>query len=83
MTLTGTGDGLLLTIVDSGRGFDATAATGRDGLGLASMRERVNLVGGELTVTSAPGHGATIRVRVPITQADHSETAAPARVGVG
>jgi PAS domain S-box-containing protein len=67
VTLTGTKGGLLLTIADSGRGFDAADATIRHGLGLASMRERVNLIGGELTVTSDASYGTTICVRVPIT----------------
>jgi signal transduction histidine kinase len=58
--LTGTGDALLLTIADAGRGFDEATATGQSGLGLASMRERLHLINGELTLRSQPGHGATI-----------------------
>ena len=65
VTLTGINGALLLTIADSGRGFDATVTT-MGGVGLASMRERVHLIGGELTVTSDPGRGTTIGVRAPV-----------------
>ena len=37
------------------------------GYGLPGMRERAELVGGELTVDSTPGHGATLRLTVPLT----------------
>jgi PAS domain S-box-containing protein len=66
VTLTGTEDALLVTIVDTGRGFDEASATVQRGLGLASMRERLHLIAGELTVRSDSGHGATIIARVPI-----------------
>jgi signal transduction histidine kinase len=56
-----------LSVEDDGRGFDAQAAeTGRvETWGLAGMRERASLVGGELTVDSAPGEGTRIRIRLP------------------
>ncbi len=80
VTLTGTNGELRLTIADSGRGFDASAAIDRHGLGLASMRERVHLIGGELTVMSDPGQGATIRVSVPIAEVGGKEAAGPSPV---
>ena len=55
--------GLELTVEDDGRGFDT-----RDrhrGLGLDGMAERARLVGGELTIASAPGAGTRLSVRVP------------------
>lgn len=52
-----------VTVEDDGSGFDTDAVTG--GLGLVGMRERVGLLQGELSIESAPGEGATIRVRVP------------------
>jgi len=56
-------NGFALRIKDNGTGFqpDAVNATG---LGLISMRERMNLVGGTLTITSQPGQGTTIEARV-------------------
>ena len=54
---------------DSGRGFDEAAAAGQEGLGLASMRERLRLIEGEFTVRSQPGQGTTIIASVPIPAA--------------
>ena len=67
VTLVGAGDALLLSVADSGRGFDEADAADRDGLGLASMRERLRLVGGELTISSRSGQGTTLEARVPLT----------------
>jgi len=58
-------DGLRLQVCDHGRGFDPASACGRGGLGLVSMRERLNLVGGEMTIESRPGGGTRIDVHVP------------------
>ncbi|MCC9604372.1 PAS domain-containing protein [Blastopirellula sp. JC732] len=56
-------DGLIdAEIRDWGRGFDPEA-TGRDGFGLGSMRQRAKLLGGRIQVTSAPGEGTIIRFR--------------------
>lgn len=64
-------DGVARLIVeDDGRGFDPDTpprADARDGprLGLLGIRERVSLLGGTLTVESAPGAGTTLFVQVP------------------
>lgn len=54
-----------LTIRDSGKGFDVEAVKQGNGLGLTSMRERVRLVNGTITIDSKPMGGTTIHVRVP------------------
>jgi signal transduction histidine kinase/ligand-binding sensor domain-containing protein len=53
-----------LTIVDNGAGFaaEATATRSASGFGLANIAERVRLLGGTLTVRSAPGAGTTLDV---------------------
>ncbi|HYH63885.1 MAG TPA: chemotaxis protein CheB [Urbifossiella sp.] len=51
-------------VEDDGVGFDPEAGTIR--LGLAGMRERVELVGGALEIESAPGAGTTVIARVPV-----------------
>jgi len=61
--------GLLLAVRDDGAGFDPAAPRGRRSLGLASMRERVELVGGKLRVDSVPGEGTTISAWVPAGEA--------------
>jgi len=58
---------LLLTVKDDGRGFDPQAVTESEGIGLAGMNERANLVGGRLRVRSAHGEGTEIRFEVPLT----------------
>ena len=62
-------DRLLLSICDDGRGFDVASAGGSgaapEHMGLAGMRERARLIGGRLTIASAPGKGTTIDVEVP------------------
>jgi signal transduction histidine kinase len=47
-----------LTIADDGRGFEPALA--RAGVGLASMRERIEALGGHLSIASAPGAGTTV-----------------------
>lgn len=66
VTLEGHGKGARLRISDDGRGFDPTAVqrAGRH-LGLVSMRERADGVGGRLTVQSEPGKGTVIEMEVP------------------
>jgi two-component system nitrate/nitrite sensor histidine kinase NarX len=55
-----------IEIVDDGRGFDvAETLLGHDGYGLHTMRERMELVGGTLTIDSAPGRGTRVIARLP------------------
>jgi signal transduction histidine kinase len=61
-----TSNGIHLTVRDFGRGFDAVRAMKGHGLGLTSMKERVALVGGELSIGSYPQNGTTVYVRVPL-----------------
>lgn len=56
-----------LTIADNGRGFDVHAVEGK-GIGLGSMRERVELLGGDFKVESHPGGGTCLIVRCRINQ---------------
>jgi PAS domain S-box-containing protein len=59
-------DEVLLVVEDSGTGFDPEEARRKGGLGLVSMEERVRLVGGNLSISSKPGHGTRIEVRCPL-----------------
>jgi PAS domain S-box-containing protein len=56
-----------LTVEDRGVGFDVDAAMKGRGLGLTSMRERLRLVNGELSIDSKPNRGTTVHARVPFT----------------
>ena len=69
--LHGTPELIQLTVSDTGIGFEAQDAFTRHGLGLISMRERLQLVHGELSVKSKPGAGTTIHARVPLKAAEY------------
>ncbi len=63
--LIGTPGGLELTIADDGVGFDPGAALG-SGLGLISMRERVEAVGGTFSIDANPADGTRLHVSIPL-----------------
>jgi signal transduction histidine kinase len=58
-------DGLALTIADDGVGFEVDRAVGK-GLGLISIRERLEAVSGTLEIRSKPGAGTQLDVQVPL-----------------
>ena len=72
-----------LRIEDDGCGFEVPAAgsvpvdaTGQQHWGLAGIQERVEMVGGEISITSQPGRGTLIQVYIPF-----SRSAEEARTG--
>jgi PAS domain S-box-containing protein len=69
-----------LTVSDFGEGFDAAEAIRGRGLGLTSMRERLHLVKGELSIDSAPKRGTTIHARVPLTDEGDKDESTSNRV---
>ncbi|HEX7137353.1 MAG TPA: ATP-binding protein [Vicinamibacterales bacterium] len=71
-------DTIFMRIDDQGAGFDPEALGGT-GLGLVSMRERVNHLGGRLTIGSAPGAGTRISVHLPLILSVESGAAQLAR----
>ncbi|MGR9106668.1 MAG: ATP-binding protein [Gammaproteobacteria bacterium] len=54
---------LLIEVSDNGRGFDSGAA--RSGFGLRGIRERVEGLGGETLIHTAPGRGVRIEIAIP------------------
>jgi len=72
-----------ITIEDNGCGFDPAAipatpdengpATGRHGNGLRNMRQRLDILGGQCTIRSRPGHGTTVILSVPLAPATASK----------
>ena len=57
-----------LVLSDNGSGFDPDSVIGCGGLGLVSMRERAEELGGTLTILSKPGEGTTVTVSLGLTQ---------------
>jgi signal transduction histidine kinase len=68
-------DEIHLHVRDSGVGFDLEGALRGKGLGLTSMRERVRLVNGTMTIESKPMGGTRIEVRVPLEAQHRSQRA--------
>jgi len=65
-----------LIVRDRGKGFDVGAALRGKGLGLTSMRERVRLLNGTISIDSQQSLGTSIHVRIPLEQSDSSERVA-------
>ena len=64
--LTASPEEIILTIDDSGNGFDYASGRQTRGLGLVSMEERLRMVGGTLSIRSRPGDGTHVVARAPI-----------------
>ncbi|MBW3658166.1 MAG: hypothetical protein KY457_05975 [Actinobacteria bacterium] len=65
-------DGVLrFAVVDDGSGFDVTA-TGT-GAGLQNMRDRLDALGGSVSIVSSPGQGTRLEGRIPVVAARDDE----------
>jgi len=70
---------LLLTIRDSGLGISPERLNSSSGLGLKSMAERAELLGGNLAIESVPGLGTSVHVRIPLETKPLTERYTPPR----
>lgn len=68
VTLRREGGEVVMRIRDDGRGFDTSRDRSRTSFGLLGMSERAALLGGRLSVESAPDGGTTIEVRLPVEE---------------
>jgi PAS domain S-box-containing protein len=59
-------DGVTLSVSDNGRGFATDAPRKPQSLGLMGLRERAQLLQGNIAITSVPGKGSRIEVSIPI-----------------
>jgi len=62
----GTAETVELVVRDAGAGFDVEEVKARGGLGLVSMQERINMLGGKFSIESRPGGGTKIVASVPL-----------------
>ena len=76
VSLTGSSSEIQLTVQDSGIGFDPDEAMNGRGLGLTSMKERLKLVNGELSVDSQLQRGTLVRASAPLVPSAKSAHAA-------
>ncbi|AOR73174.1 histidine kinase [Burkholderia stabilis] len=56
----------IVTIADNGQGAESDVRPGLKSFGLLGMRERAERVGGELRIETAPGHGFTVKIVMPL-----------------
>jgi signal transduction histidine kinase/streptogramin lyase len=63
---------VMLEVVDDGKGFDPETLVDEGGLGLISMRERAEKLGGWIEIRSALGEGTVIKVKLPVGDPDGS-----------
>ena len=63
-----------LSVRDDGRGITSAEASGRDSrgnhYGIETMRERVELTGGQIRIGPGPGGGTEVVARIPLDAAD-------------
>jgi len=62
------GAGLIVGIADDGVGFSPQDPRKPNSFGLLGLRERALLLGGEIAITSAPGQGTNVVVRLPVSK---------------
>jgi PAS domain S-box-containing protein len=66
--LEGVNNSIMLTVRDTGVGFEPEQVRKKEGLGLGSIRERVRLAHGELSIISHPGKGTNVEVIFPLNE---------------
>jgi len=69
VTLERVDDEAMLTVSDNGRGFSPVDPRNPGSYGLVGLRERAYLVGGAVSIESAPGQGTRVELRVPVADA--------------
>jgi two-component system sensor histidine kinase DegS len=77
VSLTEVAGSVRMEVHDNGKSFrvpDALSPRTNKRLGLLGMRERVEMIGGTLTIDSAPGRGTTVRAEVPFTKTNRRAT---------
>jgi signal transduction histidine kinase len=67
--VTAAGTHVDIVVRDNGRGMPAVEAPAPSGFGLRTLRERALTLGGTMTITSPPGGGTEVRVRLPLERA--------------
>jgi signal transduction histidine kinase len=67
VTLKRLGDEVALTVEDNGRGIETGNGVKNNGFGLVGIQERARMLGGSCTVSSWPGQGTIVTVRLVVS----------------
>lgn len=67
------GDQVILEVIDNGKGFPLDTGSSKGGVGLTSMRERAEQLGGTLTIQPAPERGSIVRVQLSLPVGQSSD----------
>lgn len=59
-----------VSVRDNGKGFDPGAQRGEGHIGLKIMQERAHRIGGDVDITSQPGHGTVVTLRLPVARTE-------------
>jgi signal transduction histidine kinase len=73
VVLSGDAGRLVVEVKDDGHGFDAESAIRKGRLGLAGMRERVEVLGGTFVLETGRGNGTVIRATLPLLPGDQDD----------
>ena len=73
VTVERTGDSVVLSVQDNGRGFSTSAPRKPQSLGLMGLRERAQLLKGDFSLKSEPGQGTRVEVRIPMNNVGGGE----------
>jgi signal transduction histidine kinase len=65
------GSTLELEVIDNGRGMNPSQRDSPESLGMQAMQEGVSMLGGSLSIASAPGKGTIVRLKLPLAE-NHS-----------
>ncbi|MBC7962371.1 MAG: HAMP domain-containing protein [Steroidobacteraceae bacterium] len=68
ITLEGSGNMLVASVTDNGKGISETRISDPDSLGLIGMRERARLLGGEVNISRLAEGGTSIRMTIPLDE---------------
>ena len=69
-----------LRVADNGRGISLAEVSNTTSLGIIGIRERIQLLGGEVTFVGDPGEGTAVEVRIPLRTGDGGDRGATGRV---
>lgn len=63
-----------LLVKDNGQGFDLDALRPEGAFGLIQMNEQARHLGGQVSISTCPGHGVKVRIKVPVNDGEWADS---------